>query len=122
AAGSKMLSETLLRPSKSSLVVVETHPIQYRAPVYRALQQRFQVPVTVIYGSDFSVAGYYDPEFRSKFAWDTDLLSGYGHLFLSTVNAGGGRTYETVSTGGLSGALRSLAPRAILLAGYSPRF
>ena len=63
------------------LAIVETHPIQYRAPVYRALRQKFGIPVKVIYGSDFSVAGYYDPEFRSQFAWDTDLLSGYDHTF-----------------------------------------
>jgi len=104
------------------LVAIETHPIQYRAPVYRALQQKFGIPVTVIYGSDFSVAGYYDPEFRTQFAWDTDLLSGYAHQFLSTVAKGGGRTYETVSTLGMATALRNLDPGAVLLPGYSPRF
>jgi glycosyltransferase involved in cell wall biosynthesis len=117
-----MSSEASNRPSRRSLVVIETHPIQYRAPVYRALQERCRVPVTVIYGSDFSLAGYYDPEFRSEFAWDTDLLSGYGHIFLSKTTEGGARTYETVSTRGLSRALCNLAPRAILLTGYSPRF
>ncbi|HWE52164.1 MAG TPA: glycosyltransferase family 4 protein [Bryobacteraceae bacterium] len=108
--------------SGKPLVAIETHPIQYRAPVYRALRQKYGVPITVIYGSDFSVAGYYDPEFRTQFAWDTDLLSGYEHLFLSTVAQGGGRTYETVSTRGLARALRTLAPGAVLLPGYSPRF
>jgi glycosyltransferase involved in cell wall biosynthesis len=102
--------------------VIETHPIQYRAPVYRALQQRFKVPVTVIYGSDFSVTGYYDPEFKSQFAWDTDLLSGYQSVFLSKVASGGGKTYETVSARGLASAIRKLEPAAILLPGYSPRF
>ncbi len=31
------------------LAVIETHPIQYRAPVYRALANQLQVPLTVIY-------------------------------------------------------------------------
>ena len=117
-----MPGETSVHRSRPALAVIETHPIQYRAPVYRILQQRYGVPVTVIYGSDFSVAGYYDTEFRSEFAWDTDLLSGYSHIFLSKVADGGGRTYETVSARGLARALRNLDPGAILLPGYSPRF
>jgi glycosyltransferase involved in cell wall biosynthesis len=108
--------------ARAPLAVIETHPIQYRAPVYRALQQRYGIPVSVIYGSDLSVAGYFDPEFRSAFAWDTDLLSGYTHTFLSKVADGGGRTYETVSARGLARTLQNLDPAAILLPGYSPRF
>ena len=65
------------------LAVVETHPVQYHAPVYRAVQQQFGIPVTAIYGSDFSVAGYRDAEFGATFAWDTDLLSGYTSIFLT---------------------------------------
>jgi hypothetical protein len=44
--------------------------------------------VTAIYGSDFSVAGYYDREFGGGFAWDTDLLSGYDSVFLSQMASG----------------------------------
>jgi glycosyltransferase involved in cell wall biosynthesis len=106
----------------SSLVVIETHPVQYRAPVYRELQQKCAVPVTAIYGSDFSVAGYRDTEFGSTFKWDTDLLSGYTSVFLSRVATGGARTADTTSTQGLGRALRAAAPAAVLLTGYSPRF
>jgi hypothetical protein len=45
------------------LAVIETHPIQYHAPVYRLLQSKYGVPVTAIYGSDFSVSRYHDAEF-----------------------------------------------------------
>ena len=51
------------------LAVIETHPIQYHAPLYRLLEQRFGVPVTAIYASDFSVRGYRDAEFGATFAW-----------------------------------------------------
>lgn len=107
---------------KPGLAVIETHPIQYHAPVYRSLQQRYGIPVTAIYGSDFSVAGYRDAEFQADFAWDTDLLSGYQSIFLSTVKNGGSRTYDEVSPRGMAGAVRRLQPRAILLVGYSPSF
>ena len=56
------------------LAVLQTHPVQYHAPVYRRVQERWGVPVTAIYGSDFSLAGYRDAEFKTTFAWDTDCL------------------------------------------------
>ena len=93
-----------------TLAVIETHPIQYHAPVYRVLQQQFGVPVTAIYGSDFSVKGYRDKEFGVTFAWDTDLLGGYTSRFLSE------------SSLSLAAHLREVAPAAVLVVGYSPRF
>src|SRR5215470_6942283 len=104
------------------LAVIETHPVQYHAPVYQKLQSKFGIPVTAIYGSDFSVAGYLDSEFGEKFAWDTDLLSGYSQVFLSRVSEGGARGFEETSANGLERALRRIAPSAVLVTGYSGRF
>src|SRR5262249_33647787 len=107
---------------RAGLVVIETHPIQYHAPVYRALQQQFGVPVTAVYGSDFSLAGYRDLEFGESFAWDTDLLSGYKAEFLGHEAQGGAKTAEETTPRGLRAMLHRLQPAAILLVGYSPRF
>lgn len=104
------------------LVVIATHPIQYQAPVYRALQHQQRVPVTVLYGSDFSLVGYRDREFDATIAWDTDLRSGYTARFLHRVAAGGARRAEAVSARGLGQALREAAPSAILLVGYGTPF
>jgi glycosyltransferase involved in cell wall biosynthesis len=104
------------------LAIVETHPIQYHAPVYRTLQGKYGIPTTAIYGSDFSVAGYRDREFGVDLAWDTDLLSGYNQVFLSRVSQGGARNFEEVSTRGLDSALCKVAPKMALIVGYSPRF
>jgi len=104
------------------LCVIETHPIQYHAPVYRELQQRLGIPVTVIYGSDFSIVGGLDREFGTAFAWDTDLLSGYHSEFLSRVQPGQASALAHISAQGLRQRLRQVYPDATLLAGYSPRF
>jgi glycosyltransferase involved in cell wall biosynthesis len=104
------------------LAAVQTHPIQYHAPVYRALEQRWGVPVTAIYGSDFSVAGYRDREFDATFSWDTDLLSGYSSVFLARTDNGGGRRFEDVKASGLAAVLTRLRPSAVLIGGYSPHF
>jgi glycosyltransferase involved in cell wall biosynthesis len=104
------------------LAVIDTHPVQYRAPVYRALQERLGVPVTAIYGSDFSVAGYRDPEFQAAFAWDTDLLSGYTSRFLSRSRPGDAINIDRLPTAGIGPALRAVAPQAVLVVGYRPAF
>ena len=104
------------------LAVIESHPIQYHAPVYRVLQAKFGIPVTAIYGSDFSVVGYRDSEFGVDLAWDTDLLSAYSQVFLSQVSRGGARTFEEVSATGLEDALRKVAPKITMIVGYSSPF
>jgi glycosyltransferase involved in cell wall biosynthesis len=103
-------------------VVVSTHPIQYHAPVYRQVQERFGIPVTAVYASDFSVSGYRDPEFSAFFAWDKDLLSGYSSVFLSRTEDGGARHAAEARAAGIGSVLRRLDPAAVLLLGYSPRF
>jgi glycosyltransferase involved in cell wall biosynthesis len=103
------------------LVVVETHPVQYHAPVYRELG-KLGVAVTAIYGSDFSIAGYTDPEFQTHVAWDTDLLSGYRSVFVSRVAAGGATAPLGVTGDGLRAALEEARPSAIMILGYRLRF
>src|SRR6185295_8507485 len=97
-------------------------PVQYHAPVYRTLESQFGIPVTAIYGSDFSVVGYRDREFGVTFVWDTDLSSGYHPVFLSQSTSGGAKSPERVSVRGMGQALAAAAPSAVLLTGYSPRF
>jgi glycosyltransferase involved in cell wall biosynthesis len=104
------------------LVIVETHPVQYHAPVYRAVENTYGIPVETIYGSDFSVAGYYDKEFRSSFAWDADLLTNSTCTFLSKVAEGGAGSVEAVSTKGLGKALARTKAGAVMLTGYRPSF
>jgi hypothetical protein len=65
------------------LVGFATHPIQYQAPIYRALETKFGIPVTAIYGTDCSVAGYTDREFAPLVAMDR--ASGLARSVLSRV-------------------------------------
>lgn len=107
---------------KGGLLVVETHPIQYHAPVYRWLQARLGVPVHAVYGSDFSVAGYRDPEFEAVFRWDTDLLSGYEAEFLSRSERSGFRGLRQLSARSLDSVLARRRPGAALVLGYGIPF
>lgn len=65
--------------------VLTSHPIQYQAPLFRALAERSDLFVYFAHratGKDQAEAG-----FDFSFAWDTDLTSGYNHRFLQNVSS-----------------------------------
>ncbi|MEJ6021305.1 glycosyltransferase family 4 protein [Ramlibacter sp. PS4R-6] len=61
---------------------VNTHPIQYFAPLYAHLQSHAGLDVTALYLSDFSLRGGHDKGFGRAVAWDIDLLAGYKPEFM----------------------------------------
>jgi len=68
--------------SKLRVAFVNTHPIQYFAPLYAYLNQTGVFAVTALYLSDFSVRGSLDAAFGQVVKWDVDLLSGYDVRFV----------------------------------------
>lgn len=97
------------------LLVFETHPVQYRAPVYAHLNKLCPGSVHVAYASDFSIAASYDPEFGCEVAWDTDLLSGYDFTFLSRNNLSPPTGFRGLSGRGVFQLIRTIRPQVILL-------
>jgi hypothetical protein len=64
------------------LIILTSHPIQYQAPLWRALAQDGRVPFEVWFMCDHAVKESHDVEFGNRFAWDIDVLEGYPHRFL----------------------------------------
>lgn len=64
------------------LAVVTSHPIQYQAPLWRALAAE-GLKFEVWFLTPHAVHASYDREFGKTFAWDVDLLAGYPHRFLA---------------------------------------
>jgi len=62
---------------------VNTHPIQYFAPLYAYLNATRQFEITAFYLSDYSVRGAPDRAFGQVVKWDIDLLSGYDAQFIA---------------------------------------
>lgn len=60
-----------------------SHPIQYYAPIFRALASRCDLQV--FFAHRQSAAGQADAGFGVAFEWDTDILSGYQSKFLENV-------------------------------------
>lgn len=63
---------------------VTSHPIQYQAPLFRALAQVEGIDLEVIFLSDVSLRTYADPGFGRGIAWDINLTDGFAHQFLAT--------------------------------------
>jgi glycosyltransferase involved in cell wall biosynthesis len=66
------------------LGIVTSHPIQYQAPLFRALAQR--VDLTVYFAHRATAKDQAGAGFDVSFDWDTDLTSGFQHVFLENVS------------------------------------
>ncbi len=64
------------------LAILTSHPIQYQAPLWRALAESGMISFEVWFLTDHAVKPTHDREFGKVFAWDRDLLEGYPHRFL----------------------------------------
>ena len=65
-----------------------SHPIQYQAPLLRAIAAQPEIDLTTFFLSDFSVRRHEDPGFGTQVQWDVPLLDGYRYVFLPAL---GGR-------------------------------
>ena len=62
------------------LGVLATHPIQYHAPLFRALAR--ELDLHVYFAHRQTAEGQAAAGFGVAFEWDVDLLGGYSHTFL----------------------------------------
>lgn len=68
------------------LAIVASHPIQYQAPLFRALGASEEIDPTVFFCSNAGARTYYDAGFGRTVRWDVPLLDGYRHRFLPNVS------------------------------------
>jgi Glycosyl transferases group 1 len=66
------------------LGVLDFGPIQYHTPLYQRLASRGNVELDVLFLSDDGLRPVMDKFFGVEISWDTDLLSGYSHRFLTS--------------------------------------
>jgi len=63
------------------VAIVTSHPVQYQAPLYRALARR-GIAITVMFGARWGVQAMREPGFGVELRWDRPLLHGYDYRFL----------------------------------------
>lgn len=95
----------------NKVYIFDSHPVQYKAPVYREINRIAPGVFEVIYASDFSVrAGSVDRGFGVEVKWDVPLLSGYDFRVL-----GNGTGTDHLSGKGVFRLLKEERPRAVVL-------
>ena len=67
---------------KYRVAFLNTHPIQYFAPLYAYLDALEDVSILAFYLSDYSIRGSSDEAFGREVKWDIDLLVGYEPRFV----------------------------------------
>ncbi len=99
------------------LAVVVSHPIQYYAPIFRALAARCDL--TVFYGAQMTPQQQAAAGFGTAFDWDVDLLSGYQSTFLRNVSRTPGTThFNDCDTPEIGDRLRQGRYDALLVIGW----
>jgi glycosyltransferase involved in cell wall biosynthesis len=104
----------------SRLAVVVSHPIQYYAPLWRALARAPGIDLHVIFATRIGLDKTFDAEMKTDVAWATDLTGGYRHEFLPEA-ARFPRTGFHVDNPSVGAALTRFKPDAVLLHGYGSR-
>jgi glycosyltransferase involved in cell wall biosynthesis len=101
-------------------VVLASHPIQYRSPLYRHLSAQPWLDLEVWYGDTYGVTPRRSDWGVENFTWDGDLLSGYRHRFLrnSSPRPNPGTRLGKINLG-LPGDLRRARPEAVWISGYN---
>lgn len=68
--------------STRSVVFLNSHPIQYFAPLYQQMAKDPEIDLELVYCSDETLKGATDKQFGVQVIWDIPLLQGYNYRFL----------------------------------------
>jgi glycosyltransferase involved in cell wall biosynthesis len=107
--------------NRKKLAVVSTHPIQYYAPVFRALAESATVQPKVFYTwSQTATGSQFDKGFGSSLSWDIPLLEGYDYEFVPNVaRKPGVESFWGMRNPGLMQAISSWDAEALLVYGWN---
>lgn len=104
------------------LLVFDTHPVQYRVPIWKYMTQLRPDSVHVVYASDCSVKGHFDVEFGKSFSWDEPMLSDYEHTILNCEKGEPLHGWGSLTGEGVRETIERVKPDAILLLGLNFKY
>lgn len=104
------------------LLVFDSHPVQYRVPIFKELAKVKKIKLHVVYATDCSVKGYKDTGFGTKVAWDSDMLEGYSYSVLNSENGEPLKGWSSLTGKGVANKIKEIQPDYILLTGLNYRY
>jgi glycosyltransferase involved in cell wall biosynthesis len=109
--------------AQRKLAIVNTHPIQYYSPVFRALAASDQIDLRVFYTwSQAAANSMFDSGFGTEVKWDIPLLDGYQYQFVRNVaKRPGPEHFAGLHTPTLVQEIEAWNPDAILVYTWNSR-
>lgn len=107
----------------NKVYIFDSHPVQYKAPVYQAMARLAPGTFEVIYATDASIRkGHVDREFGQAVAWDTPLLQGYDFRVLNNEHGVPLSGPRSLTGRGIWSLMHREKPKAVLLTQAYYRF
>ena len=103
----------------TELVILESHPVQYRVPMYQELERLKPGRFEVWFATDCSARGYADAGFGVQVKWNRPLLEGYPHRVLGNVRGRPLSGCRSLHGRGLRALLRERRPRQVLFTSFA---
>jgi glycosyltransferase involved in cell wall biosynthesis len=101
------------------IAVINSHPIQYFAPLYKELNNGHGMEVTALYLSDLNLKPSTDPGFKREIKWDVNMLEGYNYKFIGKYRSNKPSGFWSLVVPELWTEIRSSDYDAIWLHGYN---
>ncbi len=96
-------------------MIFDSHPVQYKAPVYREIASQLGDDLRVVYATDCTLRGHDDAGFGRKLTWDVPLLEGYPHEVLNCEKGEPLKGFFTLQSWVVFRLIREFRPSMILL-------
>jgi glycosyltransferase involved in cell wall biosynthesis len=104
------------------IFIFDSHPVQYKAPVYQRLAQLRPGTFRVIYATDAPVRGHRDVEFGTMVTWDTPLLEGYDQVVLGNERGTPLHGFRSLTGRGIFELLRRERPSVVVISQFLYEF
>lgn len=104
---------------KKRVAIVVSHPIQHFVHFYRALAKEEGIVLRVIYASSIGAKKYFDKDMGVHIQWNTDLLSGYDHVFLPEADSITSTGFWKINNPSVAAALDEFQPDLVKINGYA---
>lgn len=101
-------------------LILDTHPVQYRVPIYKELHRLLDGSdhsIHVAYSSDSSIRGAQDVGFGQTIAWDEPMQDGYPNTFLPGASERTPAGFRSLGPDGLVHLFAEHRPDVVLLNG-----
>lgn len=104
------------------LLIFDSHPVQYRVPIWQRLEAMAPGTSHLVYASDCSVQGHDDTGFGRTIQWDGPMLTGYAYTILNCERGKPLSGWGSLTGRGVGQMIAQHRPSAVLLTGLNYRY